>query len=135
MLTFNDLSFRHFVQEVNEIQYLRSLLIALTGYQISLTSCTKWWNDEQLKGKCFFFLFEINTRNYHYYYIIILIILIGLWSSILKWTSQRLKYHNFINLLGLPYYTHMYTQMNLFVLFLTMSYTIVSLKIIQTKLE
>ena len=32
------------VLEVNEI-----LITALPGYQISLTSCTKWWNDKQLK--------------------------------------------------------------------------------------
>ena len=40
MLTFNGLSFCHFVQEVNDIWYLRRLIIALPGYQISLTSCT-----------------------------------------------------------------------------------------------
>ena len=40
MLTFNCSSIRHFVQEVNEIWYLRSLIIALPGYQMSLTSFT-----------------------------------------------------------------------------------------------
>ena len=35
----------HFVQEVNEIWYLRSLIIALPGYQIALTSCTKLRNS------------------------------------------------------------------------------------------
>ena len=33
-LTFNHSSFRHFVQEVNEILYLRSLIIGLPGYQV-----------------------------------------------------------------------------------------------------
>ena len=32
-LTLNHSSFHHFVQEVNEIQYQRSLIIALPGYQ------------------------------------------------------------------------------------------------------
>ena len=30
------------------IRYLRSLIIALPGYQISLTSCTKWQNGKHL---------------------------------------------------------------------------------------
>ena len=34
-------SINHFVLEDNKIQYLRRLIIALPGYQISLTSCTK----------------------------------------------------------------------------------------------
>ena len=29
--------------------YLKRLIIALPGYQISLTSCTKWKNIEELK--------------------------------------------------------------------------------------
>ena len=47
MLTFDRLLFHHFVQEVNQICYLRSLIVAHPGYQISLTSCTKWQNDER----------------------------------------------------------------------------------------
>ena len=35
-LTFNRSSFRHFVQEVNEIWYPRRGIIKLVGYQISL---------------------------------------------------------------------------------------------------
>ena len=35
-----------FCTEVNEIWYPRSLIIALPGYQNSLTSYTKWRNDE-----------------------------------------------------------------------------------------
>ena len=34
MFTFNHSSFRHFVQEVNEILYLGSLIIGLPGYQV-----------------------------------------------------------------------------------------------------
>ena len=36
----------HFVQEVNKIWYPRRTIINLLGHQISLTSCTKWQNDE-----------------------------------------------------------------------------------------
>ena len=36
MLTFDHSSFHHFVQEVNEIWYLRRLILALPGYQMSL---------------------------------------------------------------------------------------------------
>ena len=39
----------HFVQEVNEIWYLRSLITALPRYQIALTSCTKLRNSRWLK--------------------------------------------------------------------------------------
>ena len=54
MLTFNHSSFHHFVQEVvNEIQYPTSLIVALPEYHISLTSCTKWQNDERLKRSLF----------------------------------------------------------------------------------
>ena len=37
---FNCLSFHCFVQVNNEIWYLRKLIIALPGYQISLITCT-----------------------------------------------------------------------------------------------
>ena len=43
MFTFNHSSFHHFVQ------YLRSSIITLTGYQMSLTSCTKLGNGKRLK--------------------------------------------------------------------------------------
>ena len=49
MLTFNWSPFHHFIQEADEIWYPGRVIIKLLGYQISLTSCTKWWNDEQLK--------------------------------------------------------------------------------------
>ena len=43
------LSFHHYVEEVNKI-YL--VFIKLLGYQISLTSCTKWQNNRQaIEGK------------------------------------------------------------------------------------
>lgn len=45
MFTFNLLPFGHFIQEANSILYLRSVmihvLVALLGYQISLTSFKK----------------------------------------------------------------------------------------------
>ena len=41
--------FGHFVQRANKIWYLRRLILALHGYQISLTSCMKWWNSKWLK--------------------------------------------------------------------------------------
>ena len=41
-LSFNHSPLRHFVEEVNDIQYLRCLNIVLPGYQISLTFSTKW---------------------------------------------------------------------------------------------
>ena len=43
-LRLNCSSFCHFLQEVNEIWCLRSLIIALPGYEIYWT---KWWNDKQ----------------------------------------------------------------------------------------
>ena len=47
-LTFNYKQFCHFVQEVNGIWYLRSLIIHVNveSCQISLTSYIKWWNSE-----------------------------------------------------------------------------------------
>ena len=49
-LTFKLSPFCYFVQEVNEILYLRSLIIARThGHQISLTPCTKWQNGEHVQ--------------------------------------------------------------------------------------
>ena len=41
ILSFNNSSFGHFVNEVNKIWYLRRLI-----YQISLTSCTTWRNGK-----------------------------------------------------------------------------------------
>ena len=38
---FNNSLCHHFVEEANEIWYLRRLMIALPGYQISLTSCER----------------------------------------------------------------------------------------------
>ena len=53
MPTFNHSSFHHFVQEVNEIWYPGRDIIKLLRYQISLISCTKWQNDDQLNvGIC-----------------------------------------------------------------------------------
>ena len=49
MLAFNCSPFHHSVQEVNEIWYPGRAIIRLPSYQISLTSCTKWRNDDQLK--------------------------------------------------------------------------------------
>ena len=60
-LTISRLLFHYFVQEANEIWYPGRAVIKLLRYQISLTSCTKWRNDEWLNvsvwsnyfsGKC-----------------------------------------------------------------------------------
>ena len=72
MFKLNHSSFHHFVQEVNEIWCLRSLIIALPGHQDSLTICTKWWNGKWLKvstwsklfyRKCPFFKMRSRVTN------------------------------------------------------------------------
>ena len=56
---FNQMLFCHFVQKVNEIWYPgRAVIIKLLRYQIPLTSCTKWWNDEWLKVSVWSKLFK-----------------------------------------------------------------------------
>ena len=46
MLTFHHKPFYHFAQEANGIWYTERAIIKLLKYQISLTSCTKLWNNE-----------------------------------------------------------------------------------------
>ena len=52
-LTFSLLSFNHFVHKVNEVWYLKNLIIALPRYQISLTSCITWRNGKRLNMSLF----------------------------------------------------------------------------------
>ena len=39
---------------VNATLHLKRIIITLPGYQISLTSCTKQWNDERLNEHNYF---------------------------------------------------------------------------------
>ena len=68
MLTFNHLSFHQFVQEVNETEYLRSLIMALLGYHISLTACTKCWNGKRLNFSLWSKLFCVKSVSFQKWY-------------------------------------------------------------------
>ena len=48
IITFDHTPFHYFVQKVTTIWYPGRAIIKLCMYQISLTSCTKWWNDKRL---------------------------------------------------------------------------------------
>ena len=68
-LIFSHSPFHHLVQEVNEIWYPWRASINLLRYQISSTSCTRWWNGKWLHVRFWSKLFSMkltlfNTKHF-----------------------------------------------------------------------